>query len=86
MSSTTTASTITQNKIKPSIFAMLEELYFDIFHEISSSNKSPQFIAMSEEMKNKIYKRDVQELYRIVTGERTRRRNQNICGCFAVYQ
>ena len=68
MSSTTTASTITQNKIKPSIFAMLEELYFDIFHEISSSNKSPQFIAMSEEMKNKIYKRDVHELYRIVTG------------------
>jgi hypothetical protein len=68
MSSTTTASTITQNKIKPSIFAMLEELYFDIFHEISSSNKSPQFIAMSEEMKNKIYKRDVAELYRIVTG------------------
>jgi hypothetical protein len=68
MSLTTTASTITQNKIKPSIFAMLEELYFDIFHEISSSNKSPQFIAMSEEMKNKIYKRDVQELYRIVTG------------------
>ena len=68
MSLTTTASTITQNKIKPSIFAMLEELYFDIFHEISSSNKSPQFIAMSEEMKNKIYKRDVAELYRIVTG------------------
>jgi hypothetical protein len=68
MSSTTTASTITQNKIKPSIFAMLEELYFDIFHEISSSNKSPQFIAMSEEMKNKIYKRDVAELYRVVTG------------------
>jgi hypothetical protein len=68
MSTTTTASTITQNKIKPSIFAMLEELYFDIFHEISSSNKSPQFIAMSEEMKNKIYKRDVDELYRIVTG------------------
>jgi hypothetical protein len=47
---------------------MLEELYFDIFHEISSSNKSPQFIAMSEEMKNKIYKRDVAELYRVVTG------------------
>ena len=47
---------------------MLEELYFDIFHEISSSNKSPQFIAMSEEMKNKIYRRDVYELYRIVTG------------------
>ena len=68
MSSTTTASTITQNKIKPSIFAMLEELYFDIFHEISSSNKSPQFIAMSEEMKNKIYRHDVAELYRIVTG------------------
>jgi hypothetical protein len=68
MSMTTTASTITQNKIKPSIFAMLEELYFDIFHEISSSNKSPQFIAMSEEMKNKIYRRDVAELYRIVTG------------------
>jgi len=68
MSMTTTASTITQNKIKPSIFAMLEELYFDIFHEISSSNKSPQFIAMSEEMKNKIYKRDVAELYRVVTG------------------
>jgi hypothetical protein len=68
MSSTTTASTITQNKIKPSIFAMLEELYFDIFHEISSSNKSPQFIAMSKEMKNKIYERDVAELYRVVTG------------------
>jgi hypothetical protein len=65
---TTTASTITQNKIKPSIFAMLEELYFDIFHELSSSNKNPQFIAMSEEMKNKIYRRDVAELYRIVTG------------------
>jgi hypothetical protein len=68
MTMTTTASTITQNKIKPSIFAMLEELYFDIFHELSSSNKSPQFIAMSEEMKNKIYRRDVAELYRIVTG------------------
>ena len=68
MSMTTTASTINQNKINPSIFAMLEELYFDIFHEISSSNKSPQFIAMSEEMKNKIYKRDVAELYRVVTG------------------
>ena len=68
MSSTTTASTVTQNKIKPSIFAMLEELYFDIFHEISSSNKSPQFIAMSKEMKNKIYERDVAELYRVVTG------------------
>ena len=54
MTMTTTASTITQNKIKPSIFAMLEELYFDIFHELSTANKSPQFIAMSEEMKNKI--------------------------------
>ena len=69
MSTTTTASTITENKIKPSIFAMLEELYFDIFHQTSSVNpKSPQFIAMSNDMRNKIYKRDVQELYRIVTG------------------
>jgi hypothetical protein len=68
MTMTTSASTITQNKIKPSIFAMLEELYFDIFHELSTANKSPQFIAMSEEMKNKIYRHDVAELYRIVTG------------------
>ena len=69
MSTTTTASTITENKIKPSIFAMLEELYFDIFHQTSSVNpKSPQFIAMSNDMRNKIYKRDVHELYRIVTG------------------
>ena len=69
MSTTTTASTITENKIKPSIFAMLEELYFDIFHQTSSVNpKSPQFIAMSDDMRNKIYKRDVHELYRIVTG------------------
>jgi len=68
MSTTTTASTTTQNKIKPSIFAMLEELYFDIFHETSSVNpSSPQFIAMSERMKNKIYKRDVAEIFRIVT-------------------
>ena len=69
MSTTTTASTITENKIKPSIFAMLEELYFDIFHQTSSVNpKSPQFIAMSDDMRNKIYKRDVHELYRVVTG------------------
>lgn len=69
MSTTTTASTINENKIKPSIFAMLEELYFDIFHQTSSVNpKSPQFIAMSDDMRNKIYKRDVHELYRIVTG------------------
>jgi hypothetical protein len=69
MSTTTTASTITENKIKPSIFAMLEELYFDIFHQTSSVNpKSPQFIAMSDDMRNKIYIRDVRELYRIVTG------------------
>ncbi len=69
MSATTTASTITENKIKPSLFAMLEELYFDIFHQTSSVNpKSPQFIAMSDDMRNKIYKRDVHELYRIVTG------------------
>lgn len=69
MSTTTTASTITENKIKPSIFAMLEELYFDIFHQTSSANpKSPQFIAMSDDMRNKIYRRDVHELYRIVTG------------------
>jgi hypothetical protein len=48
---------------------MLEELYFDIFHQTSSVNpKSPQFIAMSDDMRNKIYKRDVHELYRIVTG------------------
>ena len=69
MSTTTTASTINENKIKPSIFAMLEELYFDIFHQTSSVNpKSPQFIAMSDDMRNKIYKRDVHELYRLVTG------------------
>jgi hypothetical protein len=69
MSMTTSASTTTQNKIKPSIFAMLEELYFDIFHHASEVNtNTPQFIAMSERMKNKIYRRDVQELFRIVTG------------------
>jgi hypothetical protein len=69
MSMTTSASTTTQNKIKPSIFAMLEELYFDIFHNASEVNtNTPQFIAMSERMKNKIYRRDVNELYRIVTG------------------
>ena len=69
MSMTSSASTTTQNKIKPSIFAMLEELYFDIFHEASEVNtNTPQFIAMSERMKNKVYRRDVQELYRIVTG------------------
>lgn len=69
MSMTSSASTTTQNKIKPSIFAMLEELYFDIFHQASEVNtNTPQFIAMSERMKNKVYRRDVQELYRIVTG------------------
>ena len=69
MSMTSSASTTTQNKIKPSIFAMLEELYFDIFHNASEVNtNTPQFIAMSERMKNKIYRRDVQEIYRIVTG------------------
>ena len=69
MSMTSSASTTTQNKIKPSIFAMLEELYFDIFHEASEVNtNTPQFIAMSLRMKNKVYRRDVQELYRIVTG------------------
>jgi len=69
MSMTSSASTTTQNKIKPSIFAMLEELYFDIFHQATEVNtNTPQFIAMSERMKNKVYRRDVQELYRIVTG------------------
>jgi hypothetical protein len=48
---------------------MLEELYFDIFHQATEVNtNTPQFIAMSERMKNKVYRRDVQELYRIVTG------------------
>lgn len=48
---------------------MLDELYFDIFHQTSSVNpRSPQFIAMSEDMKNNIYKRDVKQLYRVVTG------------------
>jgi hypothetical protein len=69
MSMTSSASTTTQNKIKPSIFSMLEELYFDIFHNASEVNtNTPQFIAMSERMKNKIYRRDVSEIYRIVTG------------------
>lgn len=69
MTMTTSASTTTQNKIKPSIFAMLEELYFDIFHNASEVNtNTPQFIAMSERMKNNIYMRDVHEIYRIVTG------------------
>ena len=69
MSMTSSASTTTQNKIKPSIFAMLEELYFDFFHQASEVNtNTPQFIAMSERMKNKVYLRDVREIYRIVTG------------------
>ena len=58
-----------ENKIRPSIFAMLEELYYDIFHQTSSTNpKTPQFIAMSAAMKEKIYRTDVQHLFRIVTG------------------
>jgi hypothetical protein len=66
---TITGSSATETKIKPSIFAMLEELYYDIFHQSSSVNpKSPQFIAMTAMMKEKIYRNDVQELYRIVTG------------------
>jgi hypothetical protein len=66
---TITGSSATETKIKPSIFAMLEELYYDIFHQSSSVNpKSPQFIAMSVAMKDKIYRNDVRELYRIVTG------------------
>jgi hypothetical protein len=66
---TITGSSATETKIKPSIFAMLEELYYDIFHQASSVNpKSPQFIAMSANMKEKIYLNDVRELYRIVTG------------------
>ncbi len=66
---TITGSSATETKIKPSIFAMLEELYYDIFHQSSSVNpKSPQFIAMSASMKEKIYRNDVRELYRIVTG------------------
>jgi len=66
---TITGSSATETKIKPSIFAMLEELYYDIFHQSSSVNpKSPQFIAMTAAMKEKIYRNDVRELYRIVTG------------------
>ena len=66
---TITGSSATETKIKPSIFAMLEELYYDIFHQSSSVNpKSPQFIAMTAVMKEKIYRNDVRELYRIVTG------------------
>jgi hypothetical protein len=66
---TITGSSATETKIKPSIFSMLEELYYDIFHQSSSVNpKSPQFIAMSATMKEKIYRNDVRELYRIVTG------------------
>ena len=58
-----------RNKVDPSIFAALEELYFDIFHETSISNpKTPQFIEMSRHMKDKIYSRDVRDLFRIVTG------------------
>jgi hypothetical protein len=59
-----------RNKVDPSIFAALEELYFDIFHETSISNpKTPQFIEMSRHMRDKIYTRDVKDLYRIVTGK-----------------
>ena len=66
---TITGSSATETKIKPSIFAMLEELYYDIFHQSSSVNpKSPQFIAMTAVMKEKIYRNDVRELYRVVTG------------------
>jgi len=58
-----------EKKIRPSIFAMLEELYYDIFHQTSSTNpKTPQFIAKSAAMKEKIYRTDVQHLFRIVTG------------------
>jgi hypothetical protein len=58
-----------ETKIRPSIFAMLEELYYDIFHQTSSTNpKTPQFIAMSAAMKEKIYRADIQHLFRIVTG------------------
>lgn len=67
---TIAGSASSESKIKPSIFAMLEELYYDIFHQASSVNpKSPQFIAMSGVMREKIYKNDVRELYRIVTGK-----------------
>jgi len=66
---TITGSSATETKIKPSMFAMLEELYYDIFHQSSSVNpKSPQFIAMTAVMKEKIYRNDVRVLYRIVTG------------------
>jgi len=66
---TITGSSATETKITPSIFAMLEELYYDIFHQASSVNpKSPQFIAMTAVMKEKIYRNDVRVLYRIVTG------------------
>jgi hypothetical protein len=66
---TITGSSATETKIKPSMFAMLEELYYDIFHQSSSVNpKSPQFIAMTAVMKDKIYRNDVRVLYRIVTG------------------
>ena len=59
-----------RNKVDPSIFAALEELYFDIFHETSISNpKTPQFIEMSRHVRDKIYSRDVKDLYRIVTGK-----------------
>jgi hypothetical protein len=59
-----------RNKVDPSIFAALEELYFDIFHETSISNpKTPQFIEMSRHVRDKIYTRDVRDLYRIVTGK-----------------
>jgi hypothetical protein len=67
---TIAGSASSESKIRPSIFAMLEELYYDIFHQASSVNpKSPQFITMSAVMREKIYKNDVRELYRIVTGK-----------------
>lgn len=67
---TIAGSASSESKIKPSIFAMLEELYYDIFHQASSVNpKSPQFITMSAVMREKIYKNDVRELYRVVTGK-----------------
>jgi hypothetical protein len=66
MNSTSTS----RAKVEPSIFAALDELYYDVFHEKSITNpKSPQFIEMSKTMREQIYLKDVRELYKIVTGK-----------------
>lgn len=61
------SSSLTNNT--SSIFSSLDKLYLDIFNEKSFVNSKPGFSGMTERMIKDIYRPDVHNFYRIVTGK-----------------